>query len=310
MTTATAAPNRSRQYVQRRINLHQGKIANLDTRAAAIEDSVRCLAALPSSKAVVKRLDGQYNPNLAFDELRESDNVTVIPVITSLAENYPERQPNTSYKLRHSVVANYADEPLDSAGKQHPRFLPVMGRAFSIQSDGPVDWSQGLKDGYVQIGKQSLVFLGELKGPWQPATQYKFGDSVVVQAKYAPFMGMPAGQTQLFVFHCVRDHTSGDLASYVGFWDLSNDYLDASGNPTVPTDDVDFGRATHTGGCADTAASGSSGHGTQPPTLYRPRCSQTRWMSCATLYTTTRPWTTCWTPRRTTSRMQSSRSRG
>jgi len=239
-----AAPDRSRQYIQRRLNLNQGQIANLGSRAAALEESTRDLVSRPSSFVVAKTITGQYNPEFCLEELRQHDDVTVVPLIASIVENYPTRQPNTTYQLRHSTVANYEDEDFSSSSALHPRFTPTIPRVFSLKADGPVDWSQGLKDGFVTVGNQSLAFLGFIKGPWQPGTEYKFGDNVIVQANYPTFMGMPAGQTLLFVFNCVRDHTSGDPMSYLNFWNLDNTYFDASMNPTIPQSSVSIDDST------------------------------------------------------------------
>ena len=235
-----AAPDRSRQYIQRRLNLNQGQIANLGSRAAALEESTRDLG---SSFVVVKRFTGQFNPMFCFDELREHSDVTVVPMIHSTVENYPARAPNTLYKLRHSAIADYTQPVIDGLSANHPKFLPMLPRVFSVKASGPVNWSQGLKDGYVTIGTQSFAYMGDVKGPWQPATEYKFGDKVVVQARYPTFMNMPATQTMLFVFNCMRDHTSGDLSSYANFWctnPAETTYFDASNNPTVPMTDVNF----------------------------------------------------------------------
>jgi len=250
MSASTPAPSRTGQLVQRRLNVTQGRVTNLDARATAIEGNLTALAVRPTTRAIPKTLTSQFQPNFMFQELRESDDVTVIASVASLLENYPARAPSTSYKLRASTVADYDAELVEGISAYHPRFTAMLPRKFSIKSSGPVDWSKGLVDGFVQIGKQSLVYQGDIRGPWAPATEYKLGDNVVVQAKYPAFMGMPAGQTMLFVFSCVRDHTSGDASSYLGFWELMsgetplNSYLDPDNFPTIPRQSVVISGAT------------------------------------------------------------------
>ena len=177
-----------------------------------------------------------YNNNLLLEELKQNNFLNVTCVIRGYNDNFQSRTPNTDYQCRMSVVGNTLD--LDDYGNKR-LWYPFLPKEYKLSSVNTPNWNKALQDGYIRLNDQNLMYFGDLKGQWQPNTEYKKGDLVYIQSNYPTFMGFPEGQIQTFVYVCMDTHTS-DSYAYSDFFDTNNDYIDTEGKHVFPIYEVNI----------------------------------------------------------------------